>query len=149
MGPLVERMNLALPYIREDKDRHGNWRIYVRRNGRSVRIRAKWDAQEFLDAYRAALEVLEHAPAGRAAKSNTLRCLIESYYASPEFRKELSDRTQYVRRGILNALVEEHGDKPFIMKPKHLRKLRDAKSDTPEAANALVKALRQVFKVGR
>ena len=77
---------------------------------------------------------------------DTLRYLIESYYASPEFRKELSDRTQYVRRGILNALVEEHGDKPFIMKPKHLRKLRDAKSDTPEAANALVKALRQVFK---
>ena len=32
------------------------------------------------------------------------------------------------------------------MKPKHVRKLRDAKADTPEAANALVKALRQVFK---
>lgn len=32
------------------------------------------------------------------------------------------------------------------MKPKHLRKLRDAKADTPEAANALVKELRQVFK---
>ena len=35
---------------------------------------------------------------------------------------------------------------PFIMKPKHVRKLRDAKAHTPEAANALVKALRQVFK---
>src|SRR5262245_60302765 len=32
------------------------------------------------------------------------------------------------------------------MKPKHVRKLRDAKADTPEAANALVKALWQVFK---
>src|SRR5262249_9701290 len=51
-----------------------------------------------------------------------------------------------VRRGILDALVEEHGDKPFFLKPKHVRKLRDAKADTPHAANALVKALRQGFK---
>jgi site-specific recombinase XerD len=42
--------------------------------------------------------------------------------------------------------VQEHGDKPFILKPRHVRKLRDAKAETPEAANALVKALRQVFK---
>jgi integrase len=42
--------------------------------------------------------------------------------------------------------VQEHGDKPFIMKPKHLRALRDSKADAPEAANALLKAMRQVFK---
>jgi hypothetical protein len=139
-------MKVELPYIREDRDRHGNWRIYVRRNGRSIRIDAKRNTPEFLDAYRAALAALEHAPNARVAEPTTLRWLIEKYYASPEFRKELSDRTQYVRRGILDALVGEHGDKPFFMKPKHVRKLRDAKADTPEAANALVKALRQVFK---
>lgn len=146
MGLRLERMKVDLPYIREDRDRHGNWRIYVRRNGRSIRIDAKRNTPEFLDAYRAALAALEHPPAARVAEPNTLRWLIEKYYSSPEFRKELSDRTQYVRRGILDALVQEHGDKPFIMKPRHVRKLRDAKADTPEAANALVKALRQVFK---
>jgi len=139
-------MKVNLPYIREDRDRHGNWRIYVRRNGRSIRIDAKRDTPEFLNAYRAALATLEHSPAAGGAEPKTLRWLIENYYRSPEFKKELGDRTQYVRRGILTALVKEHGDKPFIMKPKHVRKLRDAKADAPEAANAVVKALRQVFK---
>ena len=146
MGLSFERMKVDLPYTREDRDRHGNWRIYVRRNGRSIRINAKRNMPEFLDEYRAALAVLEEAPLSRGAKPNTLRWLIEKYYGSPEFKKELGDRTQYVRRGILDALMEVHGDKPFLMKPKHVRKVRDAKADTPEAANALVKALRQVFK---
>jgi len=135
-----------LPYIREDRDRHGNWRIYVRRKGRSIRIDAKRDTPEFLAAYRTALAELERMPVARRGKPNTLGWLIENYYASPEFKNELGDRTQYVRRGVLDALVEEHGEKPFAMKPKHIRKLRDAKADAPEAANALVKALRQVFK---
>lgn len=141
-------MKIDLPYIRQDRDRHGNWRIYVRRKGRSIRIDAKRDTPEFLAAYRAALGVLENTPRNgtRGAKPNTLRWLVENYYDSAEFRKELGGRTQYVRRGILDPLVREHGDKPFIVKPKHLRKLRDAKADTPEAANALLKALRQVFK---
>ena len=148
MGLRLELMKVDLPYIREDRDRHGNWRIYVRRKGRSIRIKAQRDTPEFLETYRAALAALEHCPAARRAAPapNTLGWLIEKYYRSPEFKNELGDRTQYVRRGILDALVQDHGDKPFIMKPKHLRKLRDAKADTPEAANALVKALRQVFK---
>jgi hypothetical protein len=114
-------MKVDLPYIREDRDRHGNWRIYVRRTGRSIRIDAKRDTPEFLDAYNAALATLENTPRGaaRGAEPNTLGWLIENYYGSPEFRKELGDRTQYVRRGILDALVREHGDKPFVMKPKH------------------------------
>jgi hypothetical protein len=141
-------MKFDLPYIREDRDRHGNWRIYVRRNGRSIRIKAKRDTAEFLDAYHVALAPLEDAPrpAAHGAKPHTLRWLIEKYYGSPEFKQELGNCTQRVRRGILDALAEEYGDNPFIMKPKHVRKLRDAKADTPEAANALVKARRQVFK---
>ena len=146
MGLRIERMKIELPYIREDRDRHGNWRIYVRRKGRSIRIDAKRDTPEFLAAYRTALAELERMPVARRGKPNTLGWLIENYYASPEFKNELGDRTQYVRRGVLDALVEEHGEKPFAMKPKHIRKLRDAKADAPEAANALVKALRQVFK---
>jgi hypothetical protein len=117
-------MKLDLPYTREDKDRHGNWRIYVRRKGRSIRIKAKRDTPEFLEEYRAALVSLEHKPrcTAREVEHNTLRWLIEKYYGSPEFKKELGDRTQYVRRGILDALAEEHGNKPFLMKPKHVRK---------------------------
>ena len=38
------------------------------------------------------------------------------------------------------------GDKPFaLMEARHVRRRRDEKAEKPEAANSLVKALRQVF----
>ena len=35
----MTNMETNLPYLERDKDRHGNPRIYVRRNGKRVRIR--------------------------------------------------------------------------------------------------------------
>ena len=32
-------MKLDLPYLMRDVDRHGNARLFVRRNGRKIRIR--------------------------------------------------------------------------------------------------------------
>lgn len=66
----------------------------------------------------------------------------------------MDDRTRRVRRGILDKLSEAtskpggmpHGQKPYArMEPRHVRAMRDDRADTPEAANNLVKALRQVF----
>ncbi len=38
------------------------------------------------------------------------------------------------------------GSKPYApMEPRHVRARRDERAETPEAANALVKALRQLF----
>lgn len=75
-----------------------------------------------------------------------MRWLVQQYYTSAAF-KELKPRTQTVRRGVLNRFCEEHGDKSSKqLKPKHLRRIRDTMTDRPEAANALLKALRQVFK---
>jgi integrase/recombinase XerD len=42
--------------------------------------------------------------------------------------------------------LRKHGDKPFVlMKPEHIRALRDEK-DTPDASNMRLKALRALFK---
>lgn len=58
----------------------------------------------------------------------------------------MSARTQSVRRGLLDAVCREHGTKPFArMESRHVRQIREANADRPEAANARVKALRRLF----
>ena len=49
-------MQVELPYLSEELDRHGNQRLYVRRNGRRIRLRVARGTDGFLDAYRAALD---------------------------------------------------------------------------------------------
>ncbi len=45
-----------IKYLVSDTDRHGTVRVYVRRHGRKVRIRELATVEEFMAAYRAALE---------------------------------------------------------------------------------------------
>lgn len=74
-----------------------------------------------------------------------MRWLLQQYYTGAEF-KELGMRTQRVRRGILENFCEKDGEKPYKeLEARHIRKRRDARTDTPEAANGMIKALRQVF----
>ena len=50
---------------------------------------------------------------------------------------------------VLDNLCRRHGNKPADrMEPRHVRMLRDEHVDRPEAANAIVKALRQIFVSG-
>ena len=63
--------------------------------------------------------------------------------------KKLDPRTQHVRRQILDRFCQHKndGDKPFaLLLPRHIRSRRDEMVDRPEAANGLIKALRQLFK---
>src|SRR5687767_7288687 len=130
-------MKITLRYLCEDRDRHGNIRLYVRRNGRKVRIRERWGTLGFVDAYHAALTATELGQPERDSraivKRGSLSWLTHNYYNSPEF-KQLAPCTQRVRRGILDSLSATHGAKPFNrLEPHHVRKLRDAKADFPEA----------------
>lgn len=146
---------IDLKYLKEDVDRHGNVRLYFRRHGKKTRLHETPGTDTFMAEYRAALEgqAAETAKPQAPAAPRSLRWLIERYYQSSDF-KGLTERTRRVRRGILDGLCGEkfaeeprHGDKPFAsMAPRHVRQIRDAKADFPEAANARVKALRQVFK---
>src|SRR5690606_10300521 len=83
----------------------------------------------------------KRAPAGKG----TLRWLCEQYFQSAEY-KRLERRTQHVRRQILDGVCARDGDKPYaLLEARPVRKRPDEKADHPEAANSLVKALRQVF----
>jgi integrase len=140
---------LRLKYLVEDVDRYGNVRIYVRRKGQpKVRLEQPPGTEAFLEEYRRALagELTKPQPqAPRApAVRGSLRWLVEQYYQAAEFKRLMRG---HVRRSILDDITMKHGHKPFaLMEPRHVRKIRDEKADLPEAANARVKALRQVFK---
>jgi hypothetical protein len=53
-------MRIDFPYLMVDWDRHGNQRVYVRRHGRKVRIKAKPGSEAFAQAYADALHAIEH-----------------------------------------------------------------------------------------
>ncbi len=54
-----------------------------------------------------------------------------------------------MRAAILDRLSEKYGHLPYTrLERHHVLKIRDELADRPEAANAMLKALRQVFKHG-
>ena len=96
-------------FVFEDRDRHGNVRVYLRRHGRKVRLRETPGTDDFEAEYRAALKGGAGATAKTApAAQGSLRWLVERYCESPEYRK-LSGSTRTVRRGILDGICVKHG----------------------------------------
>jgi integrase/recombinase XerD len=138
---------MRFKHLVEDRDRHGNVRLYVRIPGRpKVRIRACFGTDEFMAAYNAAVaEQVTKPPQAKEAKPGSFRHLCIRYYASAAY-KALDGSTRNWQRRALDEIAGEHGAKPVaMMQPRHVRRLRDAKAATPAAANQLVKALRALF----
>ncbi|MFA8388361.1 MAG: hypothetical protein ACEPO2_22315 [Pelagibaca sp.] len=122
--------SIRLKHVIEDTDRHGNVRIYLRRPGHlKVRLRSQPGTEDFIAEYRAAMMgATPRAPAGpleRRGSKGSFKWLCEQYYVSAEYQR-LSDRTKYVRRGILDRICERNGSKPYaLMEPRHVRRMRD------------------------
>ncbi len=146
-------MKIRLRYVVEDVDRHGNIRLYFRRKGQpKVRLPGPIGSPEFLSAYKAAvageLKATDPVKGRKPLERISIRWLCAEYFQSAAF-KHLDPRTQKVRRGILDRFCqnENDGEKPYaLLQARHVRKRRDAMADRPEAANGLIKALRQLFK---
>jgi len=140
-------MQIRFRYIIEDRDRHGNIRVYVRVPGRrKVRIRAPFGTDKFIAAYNAAISEHVSAPRqARVAKTGSFRHVSVLYYTSATF-KRLDPATQSWRRRALDSMCEKHADKPVaLMEARHVRALRDERSDRPGAANTRLKALKALF----
>ncbi|MCW1996601.1 tyrosine-type recombinase/integrase [Bradyrhizobium diazoefficiens] len=141
-------MRVALKYICEDVDRHGNVRCYVRAPGkRKVRIRALPGTPEFMEEYQAAIATAAEAPLRQAdeAKRGSFRHLCIRYYSSAIY-KALDGSTRNWLRRALDEIAQEHGAKQVAtMQARHVRRLRDAKAEMPAAANQRLKALRALF----
>ena len=148
-------MAAKLNFVSRDVDRHGNLRLYFRRDGKKVRLRGPENSPEFFEDYGRALGGKAVAPSHSAAKpqpaKGSFRDLCVGYFGSAEFRR-LAPRTQRVRRQILDRFCEKNGDgeKPYAeMQPYHLKVRRDDMADHPEAANGMLKAVRQVYKYAK
>ncbi len=136
-------MKIKVQHVERWRDRHGKERLYYRRYpGPRVALRGPEGSDEFWEDY----NVAKDKPAVSSGKRGTMRWLVIEYYKSAAY-KQLSRRTQRVRRGILDRFSAEHGHKRYAqLKPKHLRRIRDKMIEKPEAANGMLKALGQVFK---
>jgi integrase len=139
-------------YCSEDVDRHGNVRVYFRRPGQQkIRIKGIPWTEPFMEAYRAALEG-KAVPTGKARRvkprPNTLRWLTIEYFDSSWFKDTLpATRSRHIRRKLLEKVCETAGDELVVhITPKVIRKGLDRRADTPEAANAFLKAMRGLFE---
>jgi hypothetical protein len=91
----------------EDRDRHGNIRIYYRAKGRpKVRLRGTPWTPEFMAAYEAAKGAIVPTTT-KDIMSGTWRWLCIRYFSECAEYKRLDARTQHVRRQILEATFDE------------------------------------------
>lgn len=145
-----------LPYLKRDKNQHGSPRVFVRRNGRTVRLREAEGSAAFLKEYAAALDKVTQEPRPAAPviakpERGTLGWLATAYFASIEF-KALNPQSQRTRRNVIEScLAEIHKGEPMRDCPldkidaAKLKTLRDAKADKPAAANNRLKRLSTMF----
>jgi hypothetical protein len=157
-------MRIDFPHLKEDVDRHGNVRIYVRRAGRKIRLREKKGTPEFAQAYAEAVHAL--AQPGEAkpqkgiagASAGTLGWLAAQYFGSRRF-KALDARSQTTRRLVIEHCLREP-TKPgsrFVMRDCPVPKitaavvmlLMDRKADKPGAANNRKKISLGDVRLGR
>jgi len=112
-----------------------------------VRIRALPGTSEFMEEYQSAVSATNLKAPRQAdeAKRGSFRYLCIQYYTSASY-KALDGSTRSWQRRALDGIALDHAAKPVAMiPPRHVRKMRDAKSATPAAANQLLKALRALF----
>lgn len=154
-------MLLNLSYLYRDTwTTPGKERLFVRRNGRKIRIHATPGTEEFAKAYAAALEGVKipkpkkpPAPSVKAPKHSTFGWLAMKYFASEEF-KALDPKSQRVRRNIIEDCLEhKHKGEPLrdcplrLMTPAKFKALRNekVKEGKKGAANNRRKYLSSMF----
>ena len=129
-------------------DRHGKRRVRFRRNGFSVYLTGTPWSDDFMKQYAAALGVVENAISNIGANRTipgSFDAACVSYYKSPDFQR-LGPISQKNRRNVIEAFRREHGTKPLArLEPRYVQGIIEARADTPQAANVLLKTLRLVL----
>jgi integrase len=140
-------------FVEDYEDRHGRPRIYLRKPGeKRVPLPAPMFTPEFWAAYHAAMGG-KPAQGPRRVKAGSIAAAVKGcggtnvkgYYSSTEF-KALAETTKAVYRGVLDRLVEKHGDGPVAgLQAKYINNLIDEMADTPSAASNFRKRLKAVM----
>jgi integrase len=155
-------MEIDLPYLSRETNRHGKTVLFVRRNGRRIRLREKRGTPEFAQAYAEAVQRLTGPAPAKTARGRepfpkgSLGWLAAQYFGSDEF-KTMDPRSQRIRRGVIESCLQEphtETDKePMGFCPvaylttRKVKRLRDLKKKAglPGAANNRRKYLSSMF----
>lgn len=141
-------MRVPLRYVQAFKDRKGHWRYYFRRPGcPRLALPGHPGSPQFMEVYAAAL-ANEPPPVAlkKAPDAGTWGRLVLDYMASVQFKRtRLSSQT--VTRGIIERFAAKHGHRSVAgMKRKHVEAILSGMSETPAAANNLLRRLRMLIK---
>jgi integrase len=126
-------------------DRHGKRRVRFRKAGFTTYLTGIPWSEDFMRQYATALEGVQALAIDIGAERTipgSFNALCVSYYRSPEYRA-LAPISQRNRRNVIERFRVEHGHKPVARLDRvHIQGFIEAKADTPEAANVLLKTLR-------
>jgi integrase len=135
--------------VSEFVDRHGTLRIRGRRAGQpTYYFKCRPPGTAFEEELRNWLaDEIKAPPIGVSRdRPGTISALVARYYRSAEFWK-LEKSTQTTYRGILERFREQHGHRTVAGLDKlAVRKLVEAKRETPWAANNFLKLLRVLMR---
>jgi integrase len=154
-----------LIYVSAEVSRHGTTFYYFRKRGisRKIRLRGEFGDAQFMADYHACLAGQKLAPLTTPSirqivpvtDRKSVRWLCQQYLTSRHFQG-LDVKTRKPRTSILNQICElpisdanlkKIGEVPFEeLHSKAIRRIRDRKADTPEAANNWLKSIKALFK---
>ena len=135
------------PYLKIYTDRHGRERIYFRRKGyKEVALSAPLFSDAFWASYEQAINGPRPAIGAARNKPGSMNEVIAAYYKSPDF-KTLKPSTKSTYRGIIERFRKQHGAKTASqLQPRHIRQMMREKSDTPSAANNVLRILHLLMR---
>lgn len=129
----------------EFQDRHGKWRVRVRRKGwPTYYFKSAANSDGFWTEYRAWLDGEKLEVGVSRTKVGTVNDMIARVYRSTGWAS-LATSSKSQRRNIYERFREEHGDKSIsAIKREHVQRLVEAKS--PAAGRHFLKALRPLMR---
>lgn len=135
-----------LPHLRHEKNRHGHWRWYFRRdNGPRIRLPDVFGSDEFKTAYQAALAG-ERPQQPRKPGKGTLSWLASQYKESASWTA-LSKATRRQRDNILTRTLAIMGPEDCASITKgDIEATMEAKASTPAAAKNFLATMRGLFQ---
>lgn len=136
------------PYLSRRVTRHGKvvWYFWRGEGHKLIRLRAEYGSQEFSDQYAAALSGSIEEPKKTKETPETIAWLIARYRETSVWA-ELSAATKKQRENIFARLIRDAGNIPYReVNRASIVATRDAKRDTPAAANNFMKTMRGLFR---
>src|ERR1700751_1561815 len=143
------RPNGLPKYCTRNKDRDGKQFVRFRHNGLDVYLKGAIYSEAWWKQYADAMEGItpdrSNLPSPARVVPGSMNDQAQAYFRSPVF-KDLKATTQTMRRNIIMAFCKQHGDKPVkLLARRHVADMIGAKSETPMAANNLLKCLRYML----